>query len=99
VKVKKREREKMTDDNEIMIKDSERQVRHDMKLADNIDPFLENRDLPDMIGYYKDAMEMIARRDKKIASLKSKIRHMEKSHALDAEVLQDYIDAEYRNEI
>ena len=87
-------------DNEIMIKDSERQVRHDMKLAADDtfnNPFLENRDLPDMIGYYKDAMEMIARRDKKIASLKSKIRHMEKSHALDAEVLQDYIDAEYNN--
>ena len=85
--------------NEIMIKDSERQVRHDMKLADNIDPFLENRSLRDLFDNYKDAMEMIARRDKKIASLKSKIRHMEKSHALDAEVLQDYIDAEYRNEI
>ena len=83
--------------NEIMIKDSERQVRHDMAAGDNIDPFLENRPIKSMIGYYKKAMEMIARRDKKIASLKSKIRHMEKSHALDAEVLQDYIDAEYSN--
>jgi hypothetical protein len=65
--------------------------------TENIDPFLENRDLPDMIGYYKDAMEMLARRDKKIASLKRKIRDMERSHALDAEILQDYIDAEYSN--